>query len=124
MVLTWKPETAEHFTDVSLAATIGSSFNKSGATPDTAHKLKNKFRSSDGKTYGDLEFLETAPLVYPGLDKLADKEGEEAKNKREKMKNAKTFVSGYMDKRAQAKYVSLRTWPLRTAYLTTILFRQ
>lgn len=109
MVLTWKPETAEHYTDVSLASTIGASFNQSSSTPDAAHRLKNKFRSSDGKTYGDLEFLETAPLVYPGLDKLADKEGEEAKNKREKMKNAKNFVGGYMDKRAQAKYVSFLT---------------
>lgn len=71
----------------------------------TAPGLTSKFRSSDGNTYGEWQFPETAPLIFPALDKLASQTGEEAEKKQGKMAQAKGFVGDYWDKRATAEYV-------------------
>ena len=68
-------------------------------------KIKHNLQSSSGKTYGELDFPETAPLVFPALDKLAEQKGEEAGKKREKMKKGKNFIDEYYDRRAQASFV-------------------
>lgn len=77
-----------------------------------AGKVKHAMQSSNGKTYGELEFPEVAPLTFPALDDLAGQTGEEAQRKRDKIKKAKGFADDYMDRRAVAKYVStlVVTW--------------
>ena len=69
-------------------------------------KIKKNFRSSSGNTYGELEFPEVAPLIFPALDKLAEQTGEEGVRKRDKLKKKAKFVDEYWDKRARAKFVS------------------
>jgi hypothetical protein len=71
--------------------------------PATTIDLRHKFKSSDGKAYGNI-FPEVAPLVFPQIDQLAS--DQDAEKKFAKMKKKKEFVAGYMDKRAQAKFVS------------------
>ena len=66
-------------------------------------RLHHRFKSSDGKSYGNM-FPEVAPLIYPELDQLQlDKSAGE---KLSKMKKRKEFVGEYLDKRAQAKFAS------------------
>ena len=99
--MTWKPESDETNEMFDLTSTISSSVNSTGSN------MRQKFKASSGKSFGDLEFPEAAPLTFPALDNLADQTGEEAQRKRDKLKKGKVFVDNYWDKRAQAKYVSL-----------------
>lgn len=101
LVMTWNPElpnapsTAIDL-DSLISQATGSDFGKMG-------RLQHRFKSSDGKTYGNI-FPEVAPLIFPGIDQLASGPDSE---KVSKMKKKGKFVSGYMDKRAQAKFVSI-----------------
>ena len=72
--------------------------------PGKLGRLQHRFKSSDGKTYGNI-FPEVAPLIFPSIDQLASDPHSEKKVS--KMKKKGKFVSGYMDKRAQAKFVSI-----------------
>ena len=66
-----------------------------------------------GKTNG-VAFTETAPLVFPALDKLDGNNSAEAKTQKEKLKHAASFAGEYFDRRAQAKFVcpfALGIWP-------------
>lgn len=128
--MTWKPDSREWHETVNLTSTISSSINQ----PDST-SLMRRFKASSGATYGEMEFPETAPLVFPELDRLANATGEEAVRKRDKLKKAGAFMTDYYDRRAQAEYVSLfhslrvlyilhlaRLFP-PCAILTTILCR-
>ena len=99
--MTWNPELPEcPTTDINLDSLITSA--ASGGGSDLFGRLRHKFKSSDGKAYGNI-FPEVAPLVFPQIDQLAtDQDGQK---KLAKMKARKEFVSAYMDKRAQAKFV-------------------
>ncbi|KAB8218028.1 hypothetical protein BDV33DRAFT_193084 [Aspergillus novoparasiticus] len=70
-------------------------------------RLKN-IRLASGKTHGQIELPEAAPLVYPDLDRAAARamegNGKEAEGTREKMKSAGAWVQDYMDRKAQASY--------------------
>ena len=67
----------------------------------------DKLKSSSGNPFGAYEFPETAPLVYPALDYMILKDEEKTKGFRYKMKRSKAFIDDYMDRRAQARFVSL-----------------
>ncbi|KIV79222.1 hypothetical protein PV11_06792 [Exophiala sideris] len=56
-----------------------------------------RFRTSSGKTYGDVELPEAAPLVFPKLDELPD-------HQRNNKMNKTGFLDDYLDRRAQAKF--------------------
>ncbi|KAK4943152.1 hypothetical protein LTR10_017176 [Elasticomyces elasticus] len=56
-----------------------------------------RFRTSSGKTHGDVELPEAAPLVFPKLNELPD---DQRKNKM----NKTGFLDDYLDRRAQAKF--------------------
>ena len=62
-------------------------------------------RGSSGKTYGELEMPEAAPLVFPELDAIAVSSEADGKTK-SSLKEKGAFIATYMDKRAQASYVS------------------
>ena len=106
LLFTWNPESSDTHSSLELGSTITSSIN--GSESGFGQKIKHNFRSSDGETYGELQFPETAPLLFPGLDLLAAQEGEEAIRKRDKIKRGGMFVDEYMDRRAQAKFVCHR----------------
>jgi hypothetical protein len=73
--------------------------------PKGLAKVVHNFRPSMGKTNG-VAFTETAPLMFPVLDKLDDNHSAEAKSTKEKLESAMSFTSEYYDRRAQAKFVS------------------
>lgn len=77
--------------------------------------MKTKFKRSAGVSIGDYSFPEAAPLVFPGLDKLAEETGEGAEKKQKKLARAGKFVTGYNDKRAQARYAGKNPEPLTGA---------
>lgn len=103
LVLTWKPESAETTSEVNLTTTISSSFSPKHSGVGS---IKDRFRSSDGKTHGALAFPDVSPLIFPALDKLAAGNDKKDERKRNKLNDGKNFVEDYLDRRAQAKYVS------------------
>lgn len=101
LVMTWRPGSEESCEQVDVTTTISKFHNRphSGASA-----LKTKFKRSAGVSIGDYSFPEAAPLVFPGLDRLAEETGEEAEKKQKKLARAGKFVTEYNDKRAQARY--------------------
>lgn len=71
-------------------------------------------RLVSGKTYTEVELPEAAALVYPDLDRVVEGEAaQEGKGKeaervgtKEKLKGAGAWVQDYMDRKAQATFVS------------------
>lgn len=74
------------------------------------NKSSRNLRSTSGKTYGQIELPDTAPLVFPDLvrgpTQMAGGKGDEPERMCEKLKSAGVWVQDYMDRRAQASYVS------------------
>lgn len=105
-MMTWNPESNEIHTSVDLALAISSS-RLNPAESSFEQKIRHNLRASSGDTYGDLEFPETAPLIFPGLDYLAAQTDEDAVSKRNNLKKGREFVEDYLDRRAQAKFVCL-----------------
>lgn len=70
-----------------------------------AAKMK-KLRLVSGETRGSFKMLDAAPLVYPEIDEVvySGKDGKETF--KDKTRDAKKFLAGYVDKRAQMSYVS------------------
>lgn len=97
LVMTYKPESSSSHDRVDLNNAISSSLGPSS--------IKRNLRLSSGKTYGEMEMPEAAPLIFPALDQLAADTSEDGVKKQSKLKSSQKFVANYMDKRAQAKYV-------------------
>lgn len=100
MVLTWNPETDALEVGINVNETI----HQNLTPPEGLAKVVRNYKPSMGKTNG-VAFTETAPLVFPTLDKLDDNHSKEAKTTKEKMKAAMGFTGEYFDRRAQAKFV-------------------
>ena len=98
LIMTWNPASPNRVEQVDLNATIAS---RTTAEPGMA----SKFRSSDGNTYGEWQFPETAPLIFPALEKLASQTGADAEKEQGKLAKSKEFVANYWDRRATAEYV-------------------
>ncbi|RDL37720.1 uncharacterized protein BP5553_05153 [Venustampulla echinocandica] len=98
LVMTWRPESLEDMGTVDISSTIAStqSYDEMGT--------RRKFKNSSATQYGTLTFPETAPLIYPALDKLGDDNNEEALKTKAKLKKKMGFVGDYYDRRATAKY--------------------
>lgn len=72
------------------------------------------FRLASGKTHGEIQLPEVAELVYPDLDRAVEHDlqsqakdgGPEKLGFQEKWKGAGEWVQDYLDRRAQASYVS------------------
>jgi hypothetical protein len=99
--MTWNPELPDApSTTIDLNSFIFKAAGGGGS--DMLGRLRHKFKSSDGKAYGNI-FPEVAPLVFPQIDQLAS--DKDAQKKFANLKRKKEFVGGYLDKRAQAKFV-------------------
>lgn len=111
LIMTWNPELSDA---PSTAIDVNSLVSKasSNGNADAFTRLFHRFKSSDGKTYGNI-FQDVAPLVFPEIDELASDEN--AGKKLSKLKRKKEFVGGYLDRRAQAKFVSVER-TLRNRY--------
>lgn len=102
LLMTWNPELPDApATTIDLNSFISKAAD--GGSSSGLERLRHKFKSSDGKAYGNI-FPEVAPLVFPQIDQVAS--DKDAQKKFAGMKKKKQFVDGYLDKRAQAKFVS------------------
>ncbi|KAI0161473.1 hypothetical protein GGR57DRAFT_454915 [Xylariaceae sp. FL1272] len=108
MVVTWKPETPGVVAEVDFDSKVAGA-SKPMAEQGKLEKLKRTFQQSSTETA--FEWPETAPLVFPVLDRLAvaesqdeDNASEVTRNKQNVLKRAGGFVGEYMDKRARAEW--------------------
>ncbi|KAH6609094.1 hypothetical protein Trco_002440 [Trichoderma cornu-damae] len=112
VLMTWKPSRAG---DVVTQATFDASLeratqNASGPRPGVVGEFNNKMQASHGIT--DFEWPESAPLVFPTLDKLAGTpEGRQAvadagKKQPNSVMRSMIFAMDYVDKRSQAQWAS------------------
>lgn len=101
LIMTYKPEASATHASVDITQVI--STYSIPAASGMKEGLKN-LRMSSGKTHGELEMPEAAPLIFPALDALADSTSPEGVQKQNKLKSRQKFVADYFDRRAQAKY--------------------
>lgn len=102
LVMTWKPETASRLTEVHMDSGMqrgisAAARGPSGSFSRTTSRLKASSASSS------FEWPETAPLVFPALDELADGP-DPAQKEAGALKRGGKFVGEYLDRRAQAKW--------------------
>ena len=62
---------------------------------------KNHLKTTSGTTYGETELPESAPLIFPALDEVAEMQD---KQQTGKWKSSQKFVQDYYDKRAHLSY--------------------
>ncbi|PTB65869.1 hypothetical protein BBK36DRAFT_1169561 [Trichoderma citrinoviride] len=111
VIMTWKPSRArEVVTQVNFDAALEQATqNASGPGSGTTSGFSDRMQASHGTT--SFEWPESAPLVFPTLDKLAGTpEGrqavEDAGQKQNGLKRSMNFAMDYMDKRAQAQWAN------------------
>ncbi|KAL7957648.1 hypothetical protein V8C34DRAFT_314657 [Trichoderma compactum] len=112
IIMTWKPSrVGEVVTQVTFDAALEQATqNASGPRPGMGAGIGNKMQASHGTT--NFEWPESAPLVFPTLDKLADSvEGRQAveeagKKQPNGMMRSMIFAMEYMDKRSQAQWAN------------------
>lgn len=101
LVVTYKPESTQIHESIDINKVI------SKYTSPQENKFKQfgrDMRLSSGKTYGEMEMPEAAPLIFPALDKVAADNSEEGKKMQAKLKSSQNFVADYFDRRAQAVF--------------------
>ncbi|KAF4984089.1 hypothetical protein FZEAL_628 [Fusarium zealandicum] len=96
LVMTYSPDAGNDHKEMDVTSTIATSLNPSS----TSRKLYGKLRESSGKTYGEVELPEAAPLVFPALDDSTV----QPRSTKEKMEGVQNYVRDYYDKRAQANF--------------------
>lgn len=101
--MTWNPDSDETEERLDINNTITTSLAATNASKIS--KASHRMRRSDGKT-SEHAIPQAAPLIFPGLDELADQSGEEAAKKQNKVKKSAAFAADYFDKRASAKYAA------------------
>jgi len=101
MVMTWRPDTPEVHPTVDLNAAITDNASTGSLS------FKDRFKASSGTSYGNLEVPAAAPLVFPP-EAQHQIEGSEAGQVglKQKFQRTKAFMDDYLDRRAQAAYVS------------------
>ncbi|RFU74233.1 hypothetical protein TARUN_8023 [Trichoderma arundinaceum] len=112
IIMTWKPSRpGEVLTQVTFDAALElATQNASGPRPGAVSGFSNKMQASHGTT--NFEWPESAPLVFPTLDKLASTpEGwqtvdEAGKKQPNGVMRSMIFAMEYMDKRSQAQWAN------------------
>ncbi|KAL4811077.1 hypothetical protein BDV18DRAFT_155690 [Aspergillus unguis] len=99
LVMTWDSTSFDSRTNADINTAIQNTIDSQG-------RISHKFQSSNGVTNG-MGSIQTAQLIFPGLDLLATVTKDEKKSLKKKMQRGKLFVDDYMDRRAQAKFVSI-----------------
>ncbi|KAL4891405.1 hypothetical protein BDV59DRAFT_69615 [Aspergillus ambiguus] len=102
LVMTWKPELSGTIASFDLNSAIATCKEHDGSR--MPKKMKRLFRSSDGKTCGELPFPETAPLLFPDLEELGSHRNEMGASMN-KIKGRREFVEDYWDRRSRAKFI-------------------
>ncbi|TVY83711.1 hypothetical protein LSUE1_G002573 [Lachnellula suecica] len=97
LIMTFKPESSQIYGPVNLLQSINTA-SSSG--------WSKKLRVFSGKTHGEMQMPESAPLIFPALDSIVYDNTEEGFKKQIKMKKSGKFVADYFDRRAQAEYAT------------------
>ena len=93
--------------DISHAVTKSAHPADAETSGNRGAKLKHNLQWASGSSHGGMEVPESAPLIYPDLDKAVDAEADQEAatgKKPSKFKSASNFVNEYSDRRAQAKF--------------------
>ncbi|KAL9576504.1 MAG: hypothetical protein Q9212_007044 [Teloschistes hypoglaucus] len=96
LVMTYDPDSRARVQEVNLASNIA---QHSGPPTGLAN-----FKVADGTTHREWQFPETAPLVFPSLDQLAEETKGDGAQKKKKVAETYKYVANYWDKRATAAY--------------------
>ncbi|RAL16213.1 uncharacterized protein BO97DRAFT_440028 [Aspergillus homomorphus CBS 101889] len=99
LVMTWDATAAD---DARINMNINTTVQN---TMDSQGRMSHKFQSSNGVTNG-MESMQTAELVFPGLDFLATATQDEQAGFKKKLARGKMFVDDYLDRKAQAKFLA------------------
>ena len=95
LIMTYKPGSKDPEQLVDIRTHVSSS-----VAGRDSHS-RSGFKTSSGKTHGEAQMPEAAPLIFPKLEQADDQQKQNA------FKRASDFMSDYGDKRAQAEFVSL-----------------
>lgn len=93
MLMTYKPDTS------AASVQIDPATNMIKAVYARNNADRSKFRSASGKTQGEAQLPESAPLIFPALE-AADPE-----KKKNAFKRAGAFVGDYQDRKARAQFM-------------------
>ncbi|KAK9311744.1 hypothetical protein V1522DRAFT_191694 [Lipomyces starkeyi] len=99
LIMTYKPDQSTPHEIVDISQTVRQTLAPASST---AKEHLKKIRLSSGKTYGEVELPESAPLIFPALDSLASDNGQG----HNKFKRSQKFIANYFDRRAQATYTA------------------
>ncbi|KAL6716600.1 hypothetical protein ACLMJK_006167 [Lecanora helva] len=100
LVMTWNPHSVHRVEQVNLTTII-----EARSHPQIGLAgFQSKYRTSDGNTFGEFEFPEVAPLVFPALDNLASQTSPDAITAKQKIAKRMKYVAEYWDKRATAEF--------------------
>ncbi len=86
---------------VDISSTILKSID---AAPSRFRQVISNAGRASGRTVGELEMPQAAPLIFPALDDMQARGA--PKTKKENMKRKGKFVADYFDRRAQAAYTA------------------
>lgn len=105
LLITWKPQdpSAVAIVNFDLRTTIAKA--SSSSNKGTFATMQRRMKSSSAAT--SFEFPETAPLIFPVLDKLASSASDDPvveTNKQNIVKRGGGFVGDYLDRRAVAQW--------------------
>lgn len=103
LIITYKPDSSAAHEALDINKAISSSLNPAEGKMKA---LGQSMRLSSGKTYGEMELPEAAPLIFPALDRVAADTSAEGVKKQTKLKSSQKFVADYFDRRAQASYAA------------------
>lgn len=101
LIMAYKPDATQTHEQVDINEQV---MKYSTDPTSTAQKAMRSLRASSGKTYGEYELPEAAPLIFPTLDRLADDPAQLGAEKKKSTSQAREFVLDYLDRRGQAKY--------------------
>lgn len=105
MIMTFKPDNP-YSPVVNMDLNVDSTTVALNQRLTNYHSMKSKFRSTSGVITGEVALPHSAPLVFPAIERAVQSDGEASK-KRNALQRSGSFLNGYLDRRAQAKYAAM-----------------
>ena len=103
MIVVYKPEEPENFNET---IDINTGSVQKRETPLPEQTRTGRFRLASSETKGETQMPEPAPLIFPQLDQWAEQGGTPYKPE------TAGFLRNYLDRRAQANFVSTQLLPM------------
>lgn len=97
LIMAYEPNHSSPTEIINMSETITKTVALSTSKTNSIMKA---LKSSSGTTYNELEMPEAAPLVFPSLDNASNAGNQGI------FQRSSAFMTDYLDRRAQASYVS------------------